>query len=55
MPALAVALLVLALVAVALLAASIRIVREYERVVVFRVGRLRGQRGPGLGESAERT
>src|SRR5689334_12504494 len=27
---------------------SIRIVREYQRVVVFRLGRLRGQRGPGL-------
>jgi regulator of protease activity HflC (stomatin/prohibitin superfamily) len=31
-----------------LLAASIRIVREYERVVVFRLGRLRAARGPGL-------
>ena len=29
-------------------AASIRIVREYERVVVFRLGHLRGARGPGL-------
>ena len=27
---------------------AIRIVREYERVVVFRLGRLRGCRGPGL-------
>jgi len=27
---------------------AIRIVREYQRVVVFRLGRLRGQRGPGL-------
>jgi regulator of protease activity HflC (stomatin/prohibitin superfamily) len=27
---------------------AIRIVREYERVVVFRLGRLRGARGPGL-------
>jgi regulator of protease activity HflC (stomatin/prohibitin superfamily) len=33
---------------VALAAASLRIVREYERVVVFRLGRLVGQRGPGL-------
>jgi regulator of protease activity HflC (stomatin/prohibitin superfamily) len=31
-----------------LLASAIRIVREYERVVVFRLGRLRGARGPGL-------
>jgi regulator of protease activity HflC (stomatin/prohibitin superfamily) len=38
-------LLVLALI---LLLCSIRIVREYERVVVFRLGRLRGSRGPGL-------
>lgn len=36
------------LVAVALLAAAIRIVKEYERIVVFRLGRLRGSRGPGL-------
>lgn len=35
-------------VAIILLIASIRIVREYERVVVFRLGRLRGARGPGL-------
>ena len=36
-------------VALAALAISaIRIVREYERVVVFRFGRLRGARGPGL-------
>ena len=27
---------------------AIRIVREYERVVVFRLGRLRGACGPGL-------
>jgi regulator of protease activity HflC (stomatin/prohibitin superfamily) len=40
---------VLVLVLVLVLAASaIRIVREYERVVVFRLGRLRGARGPGL-------
>ncbi|MET1125026.1 MAG: slipin family protein [Archaeoglobaceae archaeon] len=30
------------------LAASIRIVREYERGVIFRLGRLVGARGPGL-------
>lgn len=33
---------------VLLFAAAIRIVREYERVVVFRLGRLRGEGGPGL-------
>ena len=39
-----------ALVAVgaALAAASVRILREYERAVVFRLGRLIGQKGPGL-------
>jgi regulator of protease activity HflC (stomatin/prohibitin superfamily) len=31
-----------------LLAAAIRILREYERGVVFRLGRLIGQKGPGL-------
>jgi regulator of protease activity HflC (stomatin/prohibitin superfamily) len=32
----------------ALVAASVRVLREYERAVVFRLGRLVGQRGPGL-------
>ena len=31
-----------------ILANSIRVVREYERLVVFRLGRLQGERGPGL-------
>ncbi len=35
-------------VAVFLLAASLRIANEYERGVVFRLGRLVGTRGPGL-------
>jgi regulator of protease activity HflC (stomatin/prohibitin superfamily) len=43
-----IALLIAAAVVLLLVAAAIRIVREYQRVVVFRVGRLRGQRGPGL-------
>jgi regulator of protease activity HflC (stomatin/prohibitin superfamily) len=43
-----VVLIVVAGVALLLAAASIRIVREYQRVVVFRLGRLRGARGPGL-------
>lgn len=42
------AVVALALLVVALLAAAIRIVKEYERIVVFRLGRLRGSRGPGL-------
>jgi regulator of protease activity HflC (stomatin/prohibitin superfamily) len=33
---------------VALAAASVRVLREYERAVVFRLGRLLGERGPGL-------
>jgi len=31
-----------------ILANAIRVVREYERLVVFRLGRLMGERGPGL-------
>jgi regulator of protease activity HflC (stomatin/prohibitin superfamily) len=38
---------VLAILAVAV-GASVRILREYERAVVFRVGRLLGVKGPGL-------
>jgi regulator of protease activity HflC (stomatin/prohibitin superfamily) len=33
---------------VAALANAVRVVREYERLVVFRLGRLVGERGPGL-------
>jgi len=36
------------LVLVALLAAAIRIVNEYERGVIFRLGRVIGAKGPGL-------
>ncbi len=35
-------------VALVALASAIRIVQEYERLVVFRLGRCMGQRGPGL-------
>lgn len=31
-----------------ILSSSIKIVTEYERVVIFRVGRLKGARGPGI-------
>src|ERR1041384_471408 len=41
-------LVVLLAVAVALAGASVRIMREYERAVVFRLGRLITQKGPGL-------
>jgi regulator of protease activity HflC (stomatin/prohibitin superfamily) len=40
--------IIVAVLALLLLAGAIRIVREYERVVVFRLGRLRSARGPGL-------
>jgi regulator of protease activity HflC (stomatin/prohibitin superfamily) len=39
---------VVALTAIALAAASVRVLREYERGVVFRLGRLIDQKGPGL-------
>jgi regulator of protease activity HflC (stomatin/prohibitin superfamily) len=47
----AVALAIIAIVvffAIILLAASIRVLREYERGVIFRLGRLIAQKGPGL-------
>jgi regulator of protease activity HflC (stomatin/prohibitin superfamily) len=40
--------LILVLVALVLLAKSIYVLREYERGVMFRLGRLVGVRGPGL-------
>jgi len=48
MTAVVVALVILVALAVALAGASIRILREYERAVVFRLGRLIGQKGPGI-------
>jgi regulator of protease activity HflC (stomatin/prohibitin superfamily) len=48
MTAVVVALVILIALAVALAGASIRILREYERAVVFRLGRLIGQKGPGI-------
>jgi len=45
---LAAPLLAVLIVAVALLASSVKILKEFERAVVFRLGRLVGQRGPGL-------
>ena len=41
-------LLFLVFLGIIVLANSIRVVREYERLVVFRLGRLVGERGPGL-------
>jgi len=42
------AVVVLLVLLAALAAASVRVLREYERAVVFRLGRLTGERGPGL-------
>jgi regulator of protease activity HflC (stomatin/prohibitin superfamily) len=39
---------IIAIVVIILLAAAIKVVREYERVGVFRLGRFVGLRGPGL-------
>jgi len=36
------------LIALAVAATSIKVAREYERIVLFRFGRFRGLRGPGL-------
>ena len=41
-------LLFLVFLGIVILANAIRVVREYDRLVVFRLGRLLGERGPGL-------
>jgi regulator of protease activity HflC (stomatin/prohibitin superfamily) len=46
--AIIVALVIIVALGVALAGASIRVLREYERAVVFRLGRLIGQKGPGI-------
>jgi regulator of protease activity HflC (stomatin/prohibitin superfamily) len=46
--ALLITLLCLVAAVVAITAASVRVLREYERGVVFRLGRVMSQRGPGL-------
>src|SRR4051812_18244289 len=48
MTAVLVTLLVLLTLAGCVAAAAVRVLREYERAVVFRLGRLAGVRGPGL-------
>ncbi|VVB86540.1 Stomatin [uncultured archaeon] len=40
--------LIAAVVIILILAQSIKVVREYERVVIFRMGRLQGAKGPGI-------
>ena len=39
---------IVVVVIIALIASTIKIIREYERLVVFRLGRLIGARGPGV-------
>jgi regulator of protease activity HflC (stomatin/prohibitin superfamily) len=39
---------IIAIVIIAILAASVRVMREYERAVVFTLGRFSGVKGPGL-------
>jgi regulator of protease activity HflC (stomatin/prohibitin superfamily) len=46
--ALVVAVIVLLVLGATAAAASVRVLREYERAVVFRLGRLMEQRGPGI-------
>jgi regulator of protease activity HflC (stomatin/prohibitin superfamily) len=46
--AIVVALLCVVVAGLAIAAASVRVLREYERGVVFRLGRVTAQRGPGL-------
>ncbi len=41
-------LIILLFIVAAIVMASVRVVREYERLVVFSLGRLSGARGPGL-------
>ncbi|MGC9148760.1 MAG: slipin family protein [Sulfolobales archaeon] len=40
--------LAIVLIVIPFLAAAIKIVREYERAVIFRLGRLKGAAGPGI-------
>ncbi len=42
------ALVIIVVLLATLAGSSVRVLREYERAVVFRLGRLTGQRGPGL-------
>jgi regulator of protease activity HflC (stomatin/prohibitin superfamily) len=48
MTAVLVAVVIILVLAIAAAGASVRILREYERAVVFRLGRLVGAKGPGI-------
>src|SRR5215211_396112 len=48
MPTLVIAVVLLVMLGILVLSSTIKIVQEYERGVIFRLGRLVGARGPGL-------
>ena len=48
MPTIIIILVATVVLALVLLSSTIKIVQEYERGVIFRLGRLVGARGPGL-------
>lgn len=48
MPAFDINILIALVIVVLILSQSVKIVREYERVVIFRLGRFSGVKGPGL-------
>jgi len=48
LPAFDINILIALVIAVLILSQSVKIVREYERVVIFRLGRFSGVKGPGL-------
>jgi len=48
MPTIIIVLVAIVVLALVLLSSTIKIVQEYERGVIFRLGRLVGARGPGL-------
>ena len=48
MPAALIFIVLVVFVGLSIFANAVRVVREYERLVVFRLGRLIGEKGPGL-------
>lgn len=48
MPSPVIVAIVIVIVLAAVLVSSLRVIREYERIVLFRLGRLRGALGPGI-------
>ena len=48
MPSIVVILVAVVVVAFLVVTSTVKIVQEYERGVIFRLGRLMGARGPGL-------